>query len=193
MAKNYEYYRVVKARLRFDSGFGNVSTTGALGHVRLMALLDVMHAAPTTTPQITSYDEEASDSPSRNFFCEIPCNDLMRKRFNCRTGAIPVGGAREAYDQFRILGYTEGQAGTEKVGDVYLDYVIALSHPVLVPAEVEPITAVPLFGQREETLPLRQVLGSSLPILSQALPPRTLQALAAPSPVEKPISMPHRQ
>jgi hypothetical protein len=60
-ARNYEFYRYVKAWLHFDTGAG--FNQASMGHIRLMPMLDVNHAAPTTTGEITSYQQQKSASP----------------------------------------------------------------------------------------------------------------------------------
>lgn len=128
VAQRFESYKF--RRLKFD--FETESPTSATGTALLSLDYDASDASPTTKTQAMAYRSSVRSPVWSNCQLSSLQEDLdKRTSFFVRKGAAPTGTDIKLYDVGNLNVCTMGQANSNVVGELYVEYDILLMTPQL--------------------------------------------------------------
>lgn len=128
VAQRFESY--VFEALKFD--YETESATSATGTALLALDYDASDAAPTTKTQAMAYRSSVRSPAWSN--CQLTSlrEDLgKQKSYFVRRGAVPANADVKMYDVGNLNVCTIGQANTNTIGELYVEYRIRLMTPQL--------------------------------------------------------------
>ncbi len=128
IAQNYESY--VFRELKFC--FETESPTSATGTVMMAVDYDASDATPVNKTQLMAY-RQAVRSPPWSDSCLINMREDIgkRKSYYVRNGSLGSNQDIKLYDTGNLFLCSQGQAGTDTVGELYVEYVCHLMTPQL--------------------------------------------------------------
>lgn len=128
VAQRYESYRFDKLRFCFETE----SPTSATGSVLLAIDYDASDDAPLSKTQVMAYRSCVRSPPWSDCCNDSLAEDIQkRKSYYVRAGALAANQDIKLYDTGNFFLCTVGQANTNIVGEVYVEYVIRLMTPQL--------------------------------------------------------------
>jgi len=128
VAQRFESYQFEK--LKFD--FETEAATSATGTALLALDYDASDAAPTSKTQAMAYRSSVRSPAWSN--CQLTSlkEDLSKqKSYFVRRGAVPASADVKLYDVGNLNVCTIGQANTNIIGELYVEYTVRLMTPQL--------------------------------------------------------------
>lgn len=126
VAQNFESYLFKKLKYCYETE----APTTATGTLMLAIDYDASDNAPSTKAQIMAYRRSVRSPPWNACCYESEAKDLqkLKSRF-VRNGAVPANTDVKLYDTGNLFLCTQGQANTNNIGELYVEYVVELMTP----------------------------------------------------------------
>jgi len=159
VAQRFESYKF--EALKFD--FETESATSATGTALLALDYDASDAAPTSKTQAMAYRSSVRSPAWSNCQLTSLSEDLNKqKSYFVRRGAVPASADVKMYDVGNLNVCTIGQANTNIIGELYVEYRIRLMTPQLgIAGQGESIWGN--FQGTVNTAPFAQTIAGNLP------------------------------
>jgi hypothetical protein len=127
IASAYEKFCIKNIRYRFETE----SPTSFTGCILLSPEYNPQDAIPVSKMEIFQNENTAKSVPWRGVSCPIPTKYLkVYNDYFVRSGALTTGQDLKTYDPLVMYICTQGQAGTNMIGEIWVDYEIELINPV---------------------------------------------------------------
>jgi len=126
IAQRYESYRYESLRYLFETE----QATSSTGTVMLVVDYDASDSAPTSKTQALSYRDSVRSPPWAPCKFTASKEDLNKqKSYFVRGGTQPANTDIKLYDVGNLYVCTIGQANTNTIGELYVEYVVRLMTP----------------------------------------------------------------
>lgn len=133
VAQRYESYRFDSLKFCFETE----APTSATGTVLLVSDYDASDSAPENKTQAMAYRSSVRSPPWSDCCSQALREDLSkRSSYYVRNGALAANQDVKLYDTGNLFVCTQGQANTNTIGELYVEYRIRLMTPQLGPAGV---------------------------------------------------------
>jgi hypothetical protein len=166
LATSFETYQMLGCIFRFESTSGNATGSNtALGNVMAAPLYDFYDALPTTKQAFLQYEGIVDAKPSESFLVGLECDPNRLPIARLYIGVPPSGADAKFYNMANFAIATQGQQGTNTVGELWVHYKIRFfvaKIPGILPGLSAPITYFTSIGPTN-TLPLNLASPSNTP------------------------------
>lgn len=143
-AVNYNEYRFTNLRFRFETE----KAATLSGKVMLAFNPDAADGAPASKQEMLEFENKASDVLWKEFMLNVPVRPteaLGNKRY-VRTGALSSNLDIKNYDLGNLWVATQGMADTTAVGELFVEYTVELSSPIVSAAALAYATTATQLG-----------------------------------------------
>lgn len=144
IARRYESYRFRSLRFRFESQ----APTTATGTVILGVDYDAADSAPVDKVSVMSYRNSVRCAPWESMVHHSTSEDLHKLPMNYVRGDLTLAANLDVktYDIGNLFVCTQGQANTNAIGELYVEYEVELLTPQLSPADLAGFKSVGTTG-----------------------------------------------
>jgi len=135
LAQLFQEWRLDGAVVSFRSRSSSYTATTTLGTVMIAMDYNATNPDFTTKQQMQETSGSASCSIDQNCDCYIEADKAANvlKNLYVRTGSVPSGSDIHLYDLGKLQVATSGCAASANVGELYINYHITYTKPVVFP------------------------------------------------------------